>query len=231
MQRFNTQIRSGGNLFIALVLTMIVCLILGTGLPTTATYIVLVIMAAPAISAMTLPDGSMIPLMAVHMFVLYYGVVADITPPIALAAYGASAIAGSDQFWTGMESFAISLNKLLVPFAFVYSPSILLLGINWSDFWSVSAALFDISTIFIGIICLQAALSGWLLTRAGTVERIFLATAGLSLIFPNIPGDIFGIGVLLIVTVLHKSRIVAGPDKTAMEGFRDLISRAGTIFR
>jgi TRAP transporter 4TM/12TM fusion protein len=222
---------SGGNLFIALVLTMIVCLVLGTGLPTTATYIVLVIVAAPAIMTMHLPGGALIPLMAVHMFVLYYGVIADITPPIALAAYGASAIAGSDQFWTGMEAFAISLNKLLVPFAFVYSPAILLLGINWGDYWSVGGALFDISTIFIGIYCLQAALSGWMLTRAGTVERIFLGMAAIGLIFPNVPGAIFGIGILLVVLVLHKSRIIAGPERTTMEGFKDMMSKVTSIYR
>ena len=89
------------------------------------------------------------------MFVLYYGVLADVTPPVALAAYAASGIAKSNQFWTGIEAFKISLNKLMVPFAFVYSPSILLLGIAWGNPWSVGGAAFDIATMFLGILCLH----------------------------------------------------------------------------
>ncbi|MCD1293652.1 C4-dicarboxylate ABC transporter permease [Methanocella sp. CWC-04] len=220
---------SGGVLFIALILTVIACIILGMGLPTTATYIVLVTMAAPAILGMSLPDGSIIPVLAVHMFVLYYGVVADITPPVALAAYAASGISNSNQFWTGIEAFKISLNKFFVPFAFIYSPAILLLGIDWNDPWSIGSALFDIATVFVGIICLQAALSGYLFTHTKTIERIILFVAALSLIFPNIPGAVFGVTVLITVAILHKARILSGPEGSTMDGIKKMMSSM-TVF-
>ena len=189
----------GGNVFIALFLTMIACLILGMGLPTTATYIVLVTMAVPALAQMHLPyEGILvgaIALLPIHMFVLYYGVLADVTPPVALAAYAASGIAKSNQFWTGVEAFKISMNKLMVPFAFVYSPSILLLGINWCSPISVGGAVFDIGTMFLGILALHAAVTGYWLTHMTRIERIGMFIAALGLIFPNVPGAIYGIVV------------------------------------
>lgn len=221
---------SGGSLFIALLLTMIACLILGMGLPTTATYIVLVTMAAPAILSLQLPSGVIIPVLAVHLFVLYYGCLADITPPVALAAYATSGIAKSNQFWTGIEAFKISLNKLFVPYAFIYSPAILLLGIEWNNYVSVGVALFDIGTIFLGILCLQSALSGYLLTHNTTIERIFLFAAALSLIFPNLWGAIFGVIVLILVFVFNKARITIGPDGTTVDGLKKLMASGG-IFK
>lgn len=215
---------SGGSLFLALIIAMIACLILGMGLPTTATYIVLVTMAAPAILQLHLPSGALIPIMAVHLFVLYYGVIADITPPVALAAYAASGIAQSNTFRTGVEAFKISLNKMMVPFAFVYSPAILLLGIDWGSMTSVGGAAFDIGTIFIGIICLQASLSGYLLTNCMKIERLFLFAAALGLIFPNLWGAVFGVAVLLIVFVLHKSRLSGNSNIDTINGFKKIIT-------
>lgn len=213
---------SGGSLFIALILTMLACIVLGMGLPTTATYIVLVTMAAPALAAMHLPSGALIPILAIHMFVLYYGVLADVTPPVALAAYAASGIAKSNQFQTGLEAFKISMNKAMVPFAFVYSPAILLIGINWSSIWSVGGAAFDIATMFMGILCLQIALTGYWLTHMPKIERAALFIAALVLIYPNVPGAIFGVAALITVFVLQKSRILAGPDGKFMDGFRKM---------
>lgn len=213
---------SGGSLFIALILTMLACLVLGMGLPTTATYIVLVTMAAPALASMHLPTGALIPVMAIHLFVLYYGVLADVTPPVALAAYAASGIAKSNQFKTGLEAFKISMNKMMVPFAFVYSPAILLLGINWSSPLSVGGAIFDISTMFLGILCLQIALTGFWLAHMSKIERIALFIAALALIFPNVPGAVYGIAALITLYVLQKSRILAGPEGKFRDGFRKM---------
>jgi TRAP-type uncharacterized transport system fused permease subunit len=201
------------SLFVALVVTMVACLILGMGLPTTATYVVLVVLAVPAIVKFNLPSGAMIPLMAAHMFVLYYGVIADITPPVALAAYAASGIAKSNQFWTGVEAFKISLNKLLVPYAFVFSPAILLLGIDWGSITSVGGAAFDIVTIFIGIICLQISLSGYFITHCTKIERIVLFASAILLIYPNFWGAVFGVSALLIIYFIQKARIKSGQGK------------------
>jgi TRAP transporter 4TM/12TM fusion protein len=214
---------SGGSLFIALLLTMIACLILGMGLPTTATYIVLVTMAAPALLSLDLPSGGTIPLLAVHMFVLYYGVVADVTPPVALAAYAGSGIANSNQFKTGIEAFKMSLNKFMVPFAFVYSPAILFLGIDWGSPVSIGWAAFDIVTIFIGIICLHASLTKYLLTHCTTLEQVFLFAGALGLIIPNFWGAVFGCIVLAVVVVLHKARIAVGPEGKVMDGIKIII--------
>ncbi|WP_158308838.1 TRAP transporter permease [Methanocella arvoryzae] len=213
---------SGGSLFIALIVTMIACIVLGMGLPTTATYIVLVTMAAPALAAMHLPSGALIPVLAIHMFVLYYGVLADVTPPVALAAYAASGIAKSNQFKTGIEAFKISMNKAMVPFAFVYSPAILLLGIDWASPLSVGSAAFDIATMFMGILCLQIALTGFWMANLSKIERAAMIIAALALIFPNVPGAIYGVAALITLYVLQKSRILAGPDGKFMDGFRKM---------
>ena len=118
------------TLLCALVMTAIVCVLMGCGIPTTATYIIMVAVAAP-----TLVQLGVEPLVA-HFFVFYYGVLADITPPVALAAYAAAGMAGSDPFKTGNTAFRLGMAKALVPFVFVFSPSLLLVakGFNWYDF-------------------------------------------------------------------------------------------------
>jgi TRAP-type uncharacterized transport system fused permease subunit len=205
-------------LFVALLLTMIACLILGMGLPTTATYIVLVTMAVPALVQMHLPYEGMLVgaafLLPIHMFVFYYGVLADVTPPVALAAYAAAGIAKSDQFRTGIEAFKISLNKLMVPFAFVYSPSILLLGIAWGDPMSIGNAAFNIGTMFIGILALHASVTGYWMTHMKMWERLVMFGAALILIFPNFWLGILGIAVMIGSYVLQKNRIKSGTEYT-----------------
>jgi TRAP-type uncharacterized transport system fused permease subunit len=118
------------TLFAALVMTGVVCILMGCGIPTTANYIIMVTVAAP-----TLVQLGVEPLVA-HFFVFYYGVLADITPPVALAAYAAAGMAGSDPFKTGNTAFRLGLAKVLVPFVFVFSPSLLLVakGFTWYDF-------------------------------------------------------------------------------------------------
>ena len=118
------------TLLCALIMTGLVCILMGCGIPTTANYIIMVTVAAP-----TLVQLGVEPLVA-HFFVFYYGVLADITPPVALAAYAAAGMAGSDPFRTGTTAFRLGLGKVLVPFVFVFSPSLLLVakGFNWPDF-------------------------------------------------------------------------------------------------
>jgi TRAP transporter 4TM/12TM fusion protein len=221
-------IGDGLPLFVALLLTMIACLILGMGLPTTATYIVLVTIAVPALTEMQLPyEGVLIgavALLPIHMFVLYYGVLADVTPPVALAAYAASGIAKSNQFWTGIEAFKISLNKLMVPFAFIYSPSILLLGISWGNPWSVGGAAFDIATMFLGILCLHASVTGYWMTHTTRLEQIALFLAALGLIFPNVPGAIYGIAALIVIYFLQQRRIKTGTETQPLNSVRKIIA-------
>lgn len=181
---------SGGVFLFALVLTMVACLILGMGLPTTATYILVVTLAAPIIvnfPGHEVPNGLDIVAwtLVAHMFVFFYGVVADVTPPVALAAYAASGIAGSDQFQTGWEAFKISTNKFLVPFAFVFQPAFLLLGLRYDDpiFWLTFA--FDLVFLFVGILCIHAGLSRYFFTHAPWWEGALLFVGGALMMFPS----------------------------------------------
>ncbi|MGL4243294.1 MAG: TRAP transporter permease, partial [Beijerinckiaceae bacterium] len=119
----------GATLFFTLVLTAIVCILLGCGVPTTATYIIMVTVAAPALGML-----GVAPLTA-HFFVFYYGVLADVTPPVAIAAYAGASMAGADPFKTGNTAFRLALGKVLVPFVFVFSPSMLIMapGFTWTE--------------------------------------------------------------------------------------------------
>ena len=127
------------TLFFTLVMTAIVCIALGCGIPTTANYLIMVTIAAPALAVLGVPQ------LVSHFFVFYYGVLADITPPVALAAYAGASMAGADPFKTGNTAFRLGLAKALVPFVFVYSPSMLLVtkGFTWAEFWETTIGCAD----------------------------------------------------------------------------------------
>jgi TRAP-type uncharacterized transport system fused permease subunit len=160
------------TLFFTLAMTAIVCILLGCGVPTTATYIIMVTVAAPALGML-----GVAPLVA-HFFVFYYGVLADITPPVAIAAYAGASMAGADPFRTGNTAFRLALGKVLVPFVFVFSPSLLLMapGFSWGEFFAATAACLGSITLF------SAAFAGWLLAPLFLWERWLIGFAGLPLI-------------------------------------------------
>ncbi len=177
------------TLFAALVMTGAVCILMGCGIPTTANYIIMVTVAAP-----TLVQLGVEPLVA-HFFVFYYGVLADITPPVALAAYAASGMAGSDPFKTGNTAFRLGLAKVLVPFVFVFSPALLLVakGFTWSDF-----AITFIGCI-VGIVVLAAALSRFFLVEMKRWEQLVCVAAALLLIAPGLWVTLAGMALVLPV--------------------------------
>jgi TRAP-type uncharacterized transport system fused permease subunit len=156
------------------------------------TYIILVSMLGPAIS------GFGIPILSAHLFILYFGVIADITPPVAVAAYAASGIAQSDQFQTGVEAFSLSLNKAIVPFAFVLTPGILLLRgvgtgqevhvIGLADVadlgYFVPQVLIPVAGVFVGVVALGATVIGYHYAEVGDVDRALFALAALLLMAP-----------------------------------------------
>jgi TRAP transporter 4TM/12TM fusion protein len=180
----------GLTLFAALVMTGVVCILMGCGIPTTANYIIMVTVAAP-----TLVQLGVEPLVA-HFFVFYYGVLADITPPVALAAYAAAGMAGSDPFKTGNMAFRLGLAKALVPFVFVFSPSLLLVakGFTWYDF-SVTFV-----GCILGITVLAAALSRYFLVEMKRWEQLLCIAAALLLIAPGLTVTL--IGAAMVVPVL-----------------------------
>ena len=174
-------------LAVALVMTGLVCILLGCGIPTTANYIIMVTVAAPTLVAMGVE-----PLVA-HFFVFYYGVLADITPPVALAAYAAAGMAGSDPFKTGNMAFRLGLAKALVPFVFVFSPSLLLVakGFTWPDFFITFIGC------VLGITLLAAALSRYLFTEMKRWEQ---ALCGLGAVLMVAPGLVSGVVGLLVAS-------------------------------
>lgn len=186
------------TLLAALFMTGIVCILMGCGIPTTANYIIMVTVAAP-----TLVQLGVEPLVA-HFFVFYYGVLADITPPVALAAYAAAGMAGSDPFKTGNMAFRLGLAKALVPFVFVFSPSLLLVakGFTWADF-----AITFVGCL-LGIVALAAALSGYLMAEMKRWERTLCTLGALCLIAPGLKISLLGAALMLPV-IWHQWRVSA----------------------
>jgi TRAP-type uncharacterized transport system fused permease subunit len=179
------------TLLAALIMTGVVCILMGCGIPTTANYIIMVTVAAP-----TLVQLGVEPLVA-HFFVFYYGVLADITPPVALAAYAAAGMAGGDPFRTGNQAFKLGLAKALVPFVFVFSPSLLLVakGFNWPDL------IITLTGCIVGIAVLAATLSRFLWTRMQPWEQALGFLSALLLVAPGLWMSLAGIAIFLPVLV------------------------------
>ncbi len=181
---------SNVTLLLTLIMTGVVCILLGCGIPTTACYIIMVTIAQPALGKLGVE-----PIVS-HFFVFYYGLLADVTPPVALAAYAGASMAGAEPFKTGNTAFRLAMAKVLVPFVFVFSPSMLLVtkGFTWFDFW------FTTLGCIIGIVMLAAALTGYGLTLMKRWERLLLFVGSVLVIMPNVTGT--AVGVLLSVPVL-----------------------------
>ena len=179
----------------ALVMTGLVCILMGCGVPTTANYIIMVTVAAPTLVLLGVQ-----PLVA-HFFVFYYGVLADITPPVALAAYAAAGMAGSDPFRTGNTAFRLGMGKALVPFVFVFAPSLLIMvnGFTWQEFATAFAGC------VLGITFLAAALSGYLIAPMRMWERALCAGASILMIAPGVVST--SVGLLLVVPVIARQLI------------------------
>ena len=181
------------TLLAALVMTGVVCILLGCGIPTTANYIIMVTVAAPTLTLLGVE-----PLVA-HFFVFYYGVLADITPPVALAAYAASGMAGSDPFRTGNTAFRLGMAKVLVPFVFVFSPSLLIVakGFTIEDF-----AITFVGCL-LGITLLAAALSRFFLVEMTRVEQTLCVIGALLMIAPGLAPTLVGLALALPMLWRH----------------------------
>jgi len=184
------------TLIAALAITGLVCILMGCGIPTTANYIIMVAVAAP-----TLVQLGVQPL-AAHMFVFYFGILADLTPPVALAAYATAGMAGSDPFQTGNTAFRLGISKLLVPFVFIFSPSLLLVlkGFTWGDFFITLAGA------IVGLVLLSAAFSAYFLTNMRRWERWTFAIAALLFIAPGWQSGLAGLLLALPAVLTQFSR-------------------------
>ncbi len=187
------EIIANGNLFLALILTMLACVILGMGLPTVATYVVLITIVGPVLTNMG------VPVLAAHLFVFYFGVVADITPPVALAAYAAAGISGGNSFKTGITATGIAAGGFLVPYVFAAAPQ-MLLHVGNGIIAGILTALPVFATAFMGVIMLNAAVIGYLLKSCRVCERVLLASGALALIYPGAITDVIGLICLTIIS-------------------------------
>lgn len=184
---------SGGIPIIALFFTMIACIILGMGVPTTANYVIMATITAPIVIKLG------VPMLAAHMFVFYFGIVADITPPVALAAYAGSAIAHSDPFKTGLTATRIAITAFIIPYIFAFNPDLLLIG------GSISQAILILITAFIGMVGISAGMEGYMHTHLKVYERILCILGGIMLIVPGVYSDFIGI---LLVAIMVATQII-----------------------
>ncbi|MBP3686676.1 MAG: TRAP transporter permease [Clostridia bacterium] len=183
---------AGNNHFIALFLTMLCCIVLGMGVPTTANYCIMATTCAPILIGMGIHP------VAAHFFVFYFGIVADLTPPVALAAYAGAAIAQANPMKTALTSTKLAIAAFIVPYVFALSPEMLFVG--ETTVWSV--ILICLSAI-VGISAVSAALEGYLLCKMHWYERILSAAGGLLLIVPGLLTDSIGLGLVAVVVLLQ----------------------------
>jgi TRAP transporter 4TM/12TM fusion protein len=184
---------SGGMLIPALILTMLAALILGMGLPTTPAYIVQASLLIPAIIQM-----GVLPISA-HLFALYFAVISNITPPVAISSYAAAGIAEADAMKTSIEAVKLGIVAFIIPFMFVFNPSLLMIG----SFFEVLTVI--ISSL-IGIVALAGGLQNFLIIRTNILERALLIVGAISLIFPGFKSDLLGLSLLAISIILQLNR-------------------------
>ncbi len=183
-----------GNLLLTLFFTMIACLILGMGLPTTANYVVTATMAAPALLKLG------VPVLSAHMFVFYFGIVADITPPVSLAAFAAAGLARGNPFWTGINAVKLAIAAFIIPYIFVIHPQLLL--IDYHPF----SLTFAVITSLLGMMAISAGLMAYLIRKAYLWERLLLVAAGLCLISPDRTTDFLGIALMALILFVQSRR-------------------------
>ena len=184
---------SGGIHIIALFLTMIACLILGMGVPTTANYVIMATITAPIILKL-IPET---PVLAAHFFVFYFGVVADITPPVALAAYAGAAISGGNPLRTGVIATRLAITAFIIPYMFVLNPTMLLINASF-----VQIILFAVTSM-IGMFAIAGGLEGYMKTKLPVWQRIVAVGAGLMMIDPKIVTDLLGIVLIAFIVLLQ----------------------------
>ena len=187
---------SGGITILALFFTMIACIILGMGVPTTANYVIMATITAPIVIKLG------IPMLAAHMFVFYFGIVADITPPVALAAYAGSAIAKCNPLKAGFTATRIAITAFIIPYVFAFNPEMLLGQGN-----SIIQAAMITVTAFVGMLGISTGMEGFMKTRLKAWERILCIAAGLLLIKPGTLTDVIGIVVIVGMFVIQNMKV------------------------
>jgi len=185
---------SGGMLLPTMFFTMITSLILGMGVPTTANYVITSTIAAPALLQMG------VPVLAAHMFVFYFGIIADVTPPVALAAYAASGISGGKPLMTGVNASKLAIAAFIIPYIFVMSPVLLMIDAT------AFGLVFSTVTAVLGMVGLSSAMIGYLADHCNVLERVILFVSGILMIIPGIETDLPGLIVFIVIVFIQKKR-------------------------
>ena len=189
---FNGIVTLAGNkIIIALFLTMLCCIVLGMGVPTTANYCIMAATCAPILVQMG------VPMIAAHFFVFYFGIVADLTPPVALAAYAGAAIAGANPMKTAVTSTKLAIGAFIIPYVFALNPAMLFINTNA---WQV---ILICITSLVGMFAVSASLEGYFLHHMKWFERIISVAGGLLLIYPGVVTDVIGLGLVSVVVVIQ----------------------------
>jgi len=200
---------SGGNLMAALIFTAMICIILGMGLPTTANYIVVSSLMAPVVVALAATNGLIVPLIAVHMFVFYFGILADDTPPVGLAAFAGAAIAKSDPIRTGIQGFAYDIRTAVLPFMFIFNTQLLLIGIS-----NIFELLLVIVSATVAMLLFAAATQSYWLTRSRLWETLGLLLVAFTLFRPGFWWD----QIYAPTQIIDATQIVQQAAATPPEG-------------
>jgi TRAP-type uncharacterized transport system fused permease subunit len=196
--RFSSIVVSyaGGSLFLTAVFTALVVWVVGLAVPVTASYIICAVIAAPALIHVGVPD------FAAHMFVFYYAVLSEVSPPTALSPFAAAAITGGDPYRTTLQSWKYTLPAFLIPFMFVLDPA----GVGLLLKGSVAQTLVTVASAVIGIAALAGGVQNWLLIQAKGAERLMLIAAGLLLVYPGVVTDSVGLVLIVAVVLMQKLR-------------------------
>ncbi len=181
------------NILLLLVLLMFTCFVLGMGVPATPAYIIVATLGAPALMKLGIPT------LAAHLFVLYYAILSEITPPVCLSAYAGASIAKASAMVTGMTAFRLGIVAYIIPFMFVFQPSLLLMG-------DTLTVLQSIITAVVGVIALAGGMQGYFVTACRPAERTLLILAGLTLLYPGLATDFLGLGLIAAVALFELPR-------------------------
>ena len=182
---------ANGKIIIALFLTMLCCIVLGMGVPTTANYCIMAATCAPILVRMG------VPMLAAHFFVFYFGIVADLTPPVALAAYAGAAIAGANPMKTALQSTKLAIGAFIVPYVFALNPAMLFIDTTAGE------VILIVLTSLIGMFGVASGLEGYMLRNASWWERLLSIAGGLLLIYPGLVTDLIGFGLVGLVAVIQ----------------------------
>ncbi len=177
---------AGNSIFLILLLTAIICLILGMGLPTTANYIIVAALMANVVHTLALKNGLDVPMIAIHLFVFYFGIMADVTPPVGLASFASAAISGADPIKTGFRAFIYSLRMAILPFLFIFNHEMIMIGVT-----SIFQGVWIFFYCTVAILIFSAGTQGYLLTKSKFTESILLIVASLLIFVPQQANNLF----------------------------------------